>query len=46
MTNRAINNVNESVAYDELGRITNHASVLGAFVPSYVDATRRLSSLA
>ena len=46
MTNRAINSVNESVAFDELGRITNHTSVLGAFVPAYVNATRRLNSLA
>ena len=44
--NRAINSVGESVAYDSLGRITNHTSVLGTFVPAYVDATRRLASLA
>ena len=46
LVNRAINGVNESVAFDELGRIANHTSVLGAFVPAYVNATRRLSSLA
>lgn len=45
LTNRAINGVNEGVAYDDLGRMTNHTSVLGAFAYSYVNDTRQVSSL-
>jgi len=41
---RAINGVAESVSFDALGRPTNIANALGAFVYSYVNATTRLAS--
>ena len=36
----------EEMAYDELGRVTTHTTPMGDFIPAYVNATRRLSSLA
>jgi len=48
IVSRNINGVGESVTYDALGRVTSHVTPLGSpgtFTPTYVGATRRLTSL-
>ena len=45
ITNRAINNVAQSVTYDGLGRVTVLTNVLGRFTNTYVNATFLLSSV-
>lgn len=45
VTNRAINGVAETVAYDAAGRIVGANNALGAFSYSYVGATPRLASV-
>lgn len=45
LTSRSIDGVNESWTYDDLDRMTNDTNPLGSFTASYLDATRRITSL-
>jgi RHS repeat-associated protein len=41
---RTVDSANESFSYDALGRLSNHASVLGSFNLGYLGATEQLAS--
>jgi RHS repeat-associated protein len=45
ITNRAIDGVNEGMAFDGLNRIANHVTALGQFAEAYADATTRPASI-
>jgi len=46
VTNRAIDGVSSSVAFDAVGRVMNVSNVLGTFANTYLSNTFRLSSIA
>jgi RHS repeat-associated protein len=45
LTNRAINGVQESWAYDAMGRASSYANPLGVFSRSFAGATRRVTGI-
>ncbi|HWX20794.1 MAG TPA: RHS repeat-associated core domain-containing protein [Candidatus Binatia bacterium] len=44
-TDRQIDNIEEFVVFDDLGRVTSHVSPLGTTIATYLNATPKLSSL-
>lgn len=46
LVSQSINGAVESVAYDALGRITNHTTLLGQFIPTYVSDSYNIASIA